>query len=96
MRHQVLEGAGLDGAPAVFVKDSEGHPYHVFVVDGPHFGRHHVAKLRKLNLTRTVCVVLKEFLFKISLPIFFKRNLRFGLNFPGFSPLKKACPYQNR
>ena len=59
----MLEGAGFDGSPAVFVKDSEGHPDHVFVVDSPHLGRHHVAELRKLNLTGPVCVVLKEFVF---------------------------------
>ena len=60
MCHQVFKGAGLDGAPAIFVKDSEGHPDHVLVVNGPHLGRHHVAEFRKLNLTRPVCVVLKE------------------------------------
>ena len=60
MCHQVFKGAGLDGAPAVFVKHPEGHPDHVFVVDSPHLGRHHVAELGKLDLPGAVCVVLVD------------------------------------
>ena len=60
MSHEMLEVFRADGAGAVLVKDPEGHPDHVLVVNGPHLGRHHVAEFRKLNLTRPVCVVLKE------------------------------------
>ena len=59
MSHQVLEGAGLDGAPTVLVEDPEGHPDHVLVIDRPHLRRHHVTELRKVNLTRTISVILK-------------------------------------
>ena len=60
MCHQVFKGAGLDGAPAIFVKDSEGHPDHVLVVGAVHLVCHHVAELGELNLAGTVRVVLES------------------------------------
>ena len=61
----MLEVFRADGAGAVLVKDPEGHPDHVLVVDGVHLVRHHVAELWKLNLARTVSVVLKTESFKL-------------------------------
>ena len=62
----MLEVFRADGAGAVLVKDPEGHPDHVLVVDGVHLVRHHVAELWKLDHARAVSVVLKN-VFRTSL-----------------------------
>ena len=59
MSHEVLEGSRLNGPTAILVKDPEGHPDHVLIIDRPHLGGHHVAELRELNLAGTVGVKLK-------------------------------------
>ena len=58
--HQVLKCFWANGATAVLVKDSEGHPDHVLVVRAVHLVCHHVAELGELNLAGTVRVVLKS------------------------------------
>ena len=62
MRHEVFEGAGLDGALAMPVEDPEGHPDHVLVVGAVHLVSHHVAELGELDLTGAVRVVLQQYL----------------------------------
>ena len=58
--HEMLECRRLDGPAAILTKNPEGHPDHVLIINSPHLGRHHVAKLRKLNLSREVSVKLNK------------------------------------
>ena len=58
--HEMLEVFWADGAGAVLVQDSEGHPDHIGVVDGVHLVGHHVAELRKLNHAGAVSIVLNN------------------------------------
>ena len=60
MSHEVLERFGTDGSGPVFIKNTKGHSDHIFIVDGVHLVRHHIAKLGKLYHTRPVRVVLRQ------------------------------------
>ena len=58
MCHEMLELTGSDGPAPILVQSPEGHPNHLLVIRVAHLVGHHVAELRELNLSRSICVIL--------------------------------------